>query len=45
LIAAGIHSPHKAIPKFVHADGLSIPNRSSTYRTHDETIAALPAST
>ena len=43
LIAAGIQSPHMAIPKLVHADGLLIPKRSSTYSTHDETIAAFPA--
>ena len=32
-----------AMPKLVHADGCVIAKSDSTYRTHDETMAALPA--
>src|SRR5262245_51420042 len=43
LTIAGIQRPVSAMPQFVQADGLSMPNSSSTYSTHDDTIAALPA--
>src|SRR4051794_9891375 len=43
LIAAGIHKPSAAIPKFVQPLGLSIPNNDSTYKTQEATMAALPA--
>src|SRR3954452_3620202 len=43
LMNAGIHRPVIAMPKFVHADGLVMSNNDSTYITHDETMAALPA--
>jgi len=40
---AGIQSPSRAMPQFVMADGWLMPNSESTYSTHAETMAALPA--
>ena len=43
LSAAGIHRPSRAIPQLVIELGRLMPNRASTWKTHEATMAAFPA--